>query len=126
MFPLLTPSELPAQPTQGKSGEKQPKVAQRNVEVPGYQQQIDYDHCQPGGDDVSENFRFKRNANSRNNLDHAHDEHERVRGYGRDVRHRSREVLIPIHHEVKEFIQSREDGGNYESELQDPICLISG
>ena len=126
MFPLLTPSELPAQPTEGKSGEKQPKVAQRNVEVPGYQQQIDYDHCQPGGDDVSENSRLNRNANSRNNLDHAHDEHERVRRYRRHSRHYSRKVLIPIDQQMEEFIQSGEDGSHYESELQDPICLISG
>jgi len=36
-------SELLAQASQRKSGKEQPEIAQRNIEISGDQQQVDYD-----------------------------------------------------------------------------------
>src|SRR5207247_10068861 len=73
---------LLAQPSHRESGEQQPKITQRNIEISGDQQQVDYDYHQPGCDNVSEDSRFKPDSNSSYNLDDADNKHQRVRLYG--------------------------------------------
>ena len=41
-----------------------------------------------------------------------------MRRYRRHSRDHSRKILSPVHQQVEEFIQSREDGGNDESEMK--------
>jgi len=79
---ILAASELLAQASQRKSGKEQPEIAQRNIEISGDQQQVDYDYYQPDSDDISENPRLKPNSNSSHNFDYTDNKHQRVRLYG--------------------------------------------
>src|SRR5690606_34389394 len=96
--------------SEGESGEEQPEVAKRYVPVaPGQGQ----------GNDGSEDPRTEPHPDSGDDLDHADDAHHD--GPVDPLGDEAREILGPIHHQVGELVETEEDRGDREPEMEDPV-----
>src|SRR5690606_34998634 len=73
---------------------------------------------------IREDLRPKEYADARDDLDHADDVHKLVAVAAEHIVHERRQVLIPVHKHVKEFIQPRGYRCHYKCELQKMKRLI--
>ena len=76
--------------------------------------------------DVGEDAWLKGNANARDDLNHADDQHQIVRVDRRYAGHNRRHILIPVDKQVEKLVQAGEDRRYYKTDVKDAKCLISG
>ena len=82
-------------------------------------QQVPDDRPKPQRHEIAAVVRLPRDERARDDLDHADREHERVRRDRQQAGDRRRQVLVPVHEEPEELVDTRDDGREHERDLQD-------
>src|ERR1051326_3217900 len=114
--------EFHRKPPKGQSAQTQAEVAEGDIEEISEEQEIDNNPQEPGRHDRRSEFGFKGHQTTGYDFYRPDDAHE-VSGSARNFGERWPQVHGPIHQIVKEFVETREDGGHDESPVQDLVGL---
>src|SRR5829696_426544 len=117
---------LPAEPCQRERAERETEVAERHVEKAWNHEQISYDQQQPRRYDVCEDARLEGHPEPRHDLDHPDRHHQLVAVAARQIVDERREVLIPVHQQVKKFVEPGHNRRDRKAKVENLIRLIAG
>src|SRR5688572_2845789 len=111
------------QTAEAQRTERQAEVAQRDVEVLAEQEQVGDDAPQPAHHDVRTDARYERHEHAGKDLDDTDAVHKGTSVDPEHVREDRREIDGPVGEQVEELIESRNDGSDDETGVQDAVRL---
>ena len=114
------------EPGQCECRERESEVPQRHIEIARNHEQIGHDQQQPCRHDISENAWFECDSEACHDLDHADGQHQLVSVTAGQIVDECGKVLIPIHQQVKKFVEPGHDGRDGKAGAQNLKCLIAG